>query len=97
MGVRNMRFYIGRYGKTVSIDLPFLTEKELILLRMLMQGMNLSDISQRRERSVKTISTQKRCLYKKLGIKSDITFWADIFFMYSDRITISSEIKILTS
>ncbi|MFP1528225.1 hypothetical protein ACLB1R_18185 [Escherichia coli] len=37
-------------------------------------------MSQYRNRSAKTISHQKKQLYEKLGIQSDITFWRGYLF-----------------
>ncbi len=51
-----------------------------------MQGMSVTEISQYRNRSAKTISHQKKQLFEKLGIQSDITFWRDIFFQYNPEI-----------
>ncbi|MGU0015877.1 hypothetical protein ACVXG9_09025 [Escherichia coli] len=42
--------------------------------------MSVTEISQYRNRSAKTISHQKKQLFEKLGIQSDITFCAIFSF-----------------
>lgn len=76
------------------------SEKERLLLKLLMQGMSVTEISQYRNRSAKTISHQKKQLFEKLGIQSDITFWRDIFFStirrsYPPRVIIVTNILMI--
>lgn len=79
-----MRIILERYNTEVMLTLPgTLTFTELSILRMLMQGMSITEISRRRGRSGKTISCQKASLYRKLGIKNDITMWLDLLLRYS--------------
>ncbi|HDQ3696310.1 TPA: EAL domain-containing protein, partial [Escherichia coli] len=83
----DFRVFLQEFGTTVHLSLPdSVSEKERLLLKLLMQGMSVTEISQYRNRSVKTISHQKNHLFKELGIQSDITFWRDIFFRYNPDI-----------
>ncbi|HBA4639568.1 TPA: EAL domain-containing protein [Escherichia coli] len=71
------------HDSIVSIELPYLlSEIEVSLLCQLLQGYSVNEISQKRNRSIKTVSCQKIKLYKKLGVKSDLTLWRDVFFMF---------------
>ena len=75
----DFRVFLQEFGTTVHLSLPgSVSEKERLLLKLLMQGMSVTEISQYRNRSAKTISHQKKQLFEKLGIQSDITFWRDI-------------------
>ncbi|HAM4766604.1 TPA: LuxR family transcriptional regulator, partial [Escherichia coli] len=38
----------------------------------------VTQISESRSRSAKTVSIQKHQIYKKLGIRNDVTFWLDL-------------------
>ncbi|WP_141109898.1 EAL domain-containing protein [Escherichia albertii] len=88
----NISVFISRFNAHVELSLPVkLTEKETILLRMLMHGMDVSQISQLRYRSAKTISHQKKSLYTKLGIENDISFWRDIILKYAPSIEIENK------
>ncbi|KAF1020079.1 MAG: Transcriptional regulatory protein RcsB [Pseudomonas sp.] len=49
-----------------------LSAKEREVIRCFLDGMTVSDIAQKFERSAKTISTQKSMAYRKLGVSSDI-------------------------
>ncbi len=84
MASHDLSVFLEEFGATVNLTLPgmVLPEKERLLLKLLMEGMSVTEISQYRNRSAKTISHQKKQLYEKLGIQSDITFWRDIFFQY---------------
>ena len=78
----DFRVFLQEFGTTVHLSLPgSVSEKERLLLKLLMQGMSVTEISQYRNRSAKTISHQKKQLFEKLGIQSDIPFWRDIFNM----------------
>ncbi|CAD5867412.1 helix-turn-helix domain-containing protein [Escherichia coli] len=57
---------------------PSLTEVECEVLELLVKGYSVTRISESRFRSVKTVSLQKHQIYKKLGIRNDITFWLDL-------------------
>ncbi|ELD0440779.1 EAL domain-containing protein [Escherichia coli] len=92
MGTCNVSVFIDRFNAHVDLSLPVaLTEKEVILLRMLMHGMEVSQISRLRSRSAKTISHQKLSLYKKLGIENDVSFWRDILFKYISSVKIENQ------
>jgi DNA-binding NarL/FixJ family response regulator len=84
MASHDLSVFLEEFGATVNLTLPgIVSEKERLLLKLLMEGMSVTEISQYRNRSAKTISHQKKQLYEKLGIQSDITFWRDIFFSIS--------------
>ena len=69
----DFRVFLQEFGTTVHLSLPgSVSEKERLLLKLLMQGMSVTEISQYRNRSAKTISHQKKQLFEKLGIQSDI-------------------------
>ncbi|HAX5205032.1 TPA: helix-turn-helix transcriptional regulator [Escherichia coli] len=55
-----------------------LTASERCVLELLVKGYTVTQISERRFRSVKTVSIQKHQVYKKLGIRNDVTFWLDL-------------------
>ncbi|MCQ8985761.1 EAL domain-containing protein [Escherichia albertii] len=87
MGSYDLSVFLKEFGATVNLALPdIVSEKERLLLKLLMEGMSVTEISQYRNRSAKTISHQKKQLYEKLGIQSDITFWRDIFFQYHPQV-----------
>ncbi|OSK34105.1 LOW QUALITY PROTEIN: cyclic di-GMP phosphodiesterase YahA, partial [Escherichia coli B671] len=52
-----------------------LTDVEYDMLELLIKGYTVTQISRIRDRSVKTVSAQKFQIYKKLNIRTDITFW----------------------
>ena len=96
----DFRVFLQEFGTTVHLSLPgSVSEKERLLLKLLMQGMSVTEISQYRNRSAKTISHQKKQLFEKLGIQSDITFWRDIFFTirrsYPPRVIIVTNILMI--
>ncbi|EGR6562951.1 EAL domain-containing protein, partial [Escherichia coli] len=87
MASHDLSVFLEEFGATVNLTLPgIVSEKERLLLKLLMEGMSVTEISQYRNRSAKTISHQKKQLYEKLGIQSDITFWRDIFFQYHPQV-----------
>ncbi|MFT2793441.1 helix-turn-helix transcriptional regulator [Serratia sp. T13T92] len=51
-----------------------LSEQELIIGRFIIMGFSVSTIAIKRMKSVKTISTQKRSIYRKLAVRNDIEF-----------------------
>ncbi len=55
-----------------------LTPRETEVLRCCMQGLSMTDIARKFERSVKTVSSQKHAAYRKLGIRNDY----DLFKLY---------------
>ncbi|EPO9567882.1 helix-turn-helix domain-containing protein [Escherichia coli] len=87
--MRDVRININlvEYNAILDIELPYsLSETEELLLHKLLQGYSMSDISKQRNRSIKTISCQKIKLYKKLGVKNDLTLWRDVFFKFKLRL-----------
>ena len=56
-----------------------LTKIECDVLELIMKGYSSTKIAHLRNRSNKTVSSQKRQIYKKLGVRNDLTFWIDIF------------------
>ncbi|TDR79796.1 response regulator transcription factor [Paludibacterium purpuratum] len=48
-----------------------LSPREMVVVRLLLAGQSVSEISTRLNRSIKTISTQKQTAYRKLNIQSD--------------------------
>ncbi|WP_249826158.1 LuxR C-terminal-related transcriptional regulator [Escherichia coli] len=80
--MRDVRININlvEYDAILDIEFPYLlSEIEELLLHKLLQGYSMNDISRQRNRSIKTISCKKIKLYKKLGVKNDLTLWRDIF------------------
>ncbi|EFO3173049.1 TPA: helix-turn-helix transcriptional regulator [Escherichia coli] len=55
-----------------------LTHKELQILYCILQGKSVNDIAEYRNRSSKTIWGQKKHIYLKLGIQSDVTIYRDL-------------------
>lgn len=83
--------YLAGYNAEATLRLlDTLTPTELSLLRMLMQGMGVSEIARRRNRSMKTVSYQKSQIYRKLGIRNDMMFWLDILLRYKPMLKKSS-------
>lgn len=62
-----------------------LTKIECDVLELIMKGYSSTKISHLRNRSNKTVSSQKRHIYKKLGVRNDLTFWIDILLSPSIR------------
>ncbi|MDE9782918.1 LuxR C-terminal-related transcriptional regulator [Escherichia marmotae] len=83
MAAVTLNVYLPDYRAEVTLTLPdVLTSTEVSLLRMLIQGMGVSEIARRRCRSMKTVSYQKSQIYRKLGIRNDMTFWLDSLLRY---------------
>ncbi|EFN6915338.1 TPA: helix-turn-helix transcriptional regulator [Escherichia coli] len=57
---------------------PTLTASESCVFELLVKGYTVTQISESRSRSAKTVSIQKHQIYKKLGIRNDVTFWLDL-------------------
>lgn len=78
---------LAEYGIRVRMSPSVkLTRLEQELLQWLLEGKTVTDIATQRHRCVKTVSTQKYRLYKKLGIKNDLTLWRDIWFLYHPEV-----------
>ncbi|EFB1475398.1 helix-turn-helix transcriptional regulator [Escherichia coli] len=81
---RKINIYINKYKTSVYISLPAsLTETECALLFQLLRGKSLSEIAEERHRSLKTVSCQKSKIYRKLGIRNDLTLWRDILLGFT--------------
>ncbi|KEL36204.1 bacterial regulatory s, luxR family protein [Escherichia coli 5-172-05_S4_C1] len=65
---------------TLSVDLSdcTLTPKEKEVIRLLLAGYDVMAIGRMKQRSVKTVSSQKLSAYKKLGVRGDITLFPDL-------------------
>jgi len=59
---------INRGGK---IDEVILSKRELEVVRLFVSGLTIKEISERLNRSIKTISTQKNSALRKLGLERD--------------------------
>lgn len=57
--------------QTTSYSVELLSPKELEVIRCFVEGMTVSDIADKFNRSLKTISGQKQSALRKLGLKSD--------------------------
>jgi len=57
-----------------------LSPREMVVLRLLLVGQSVTEIAQRLNRSIKTVSTQKQTAYRKLNIQSD----AELFQLAGD-------------
>jgi len=53
-----------------------LSRNEREVLRLLLAGLTVSEIAQRRHRSVKTVSTQKVAALRKLGLRNDAEIYS---------------------
>ena len=69
-----------------------LTPCEQHLLQGLLAGCSMTVIAKTGGRSIKTVSCQKRNLYEKLGIKSDLLFYKNL--LEQNAITLVPEVKI---
>lgn len=65
---------------TLSVDLSdcTLTPKEKEVIHLLLAGYDVMAIGRMKQRSVKTVSSQKLSAYKKLGVRGDITLFPDL-------------------
>lgn len=57
-----------------------LSPREMVVIRLLLAGQSVSEISERLNRSIKTVSTQKQTAFRKLDIQSD----AELFRLASE-------------
>jgi two-component system capsular synthesis response regulator RcsB len=57
-----------------------LSPREMVVVRLLLSGQSVSEISERLKRSIKTVSTQKQTAFRKLNIHSD----AELFRLSSE-------------
>ncbi|EPR5618056.1 helix-turn-helix transcriptional regulator [Escherichia coli] len=72
-----------------------LTKIECSIFELLVKGYNIAHMAQYRNRSIKTVSSQKHQLYKKLGIRNDVTFWIDIILSHQMRIVFCRNGKVI--
>lgn len=61
-----------RYNKSGTIGMDTLSPKEVSVARMTADGLTITEIAMRLNRSPKTISNQKVAAMKKLGAKNDV-------------------------
>lgn len=61
---------------SIPADYTELSRNEREVLDLLLSGLTVSEIAQRRHRSVKTISTQKVAVLRKLGLRNDAEIYA---------------------
>jgi two-component system capsular synthesis response regulator RcsB len=57
-----------------------LSPREMVVVRLLISGQGVSEIANRLNRSIKTVSTQKQTAFRKLGVQSD----AELFQLVGD-------------
>ncbi|HAX9857843.1 TPA: hypothetical protein U0S22_004837 [Escherichia coli] len=74
---------------TLSVDLSAstLTPKEKDVIRLLLTGHDVTMVSRLKQRSVKTVSTQKQSAYKKLGVKCDVALYPVLIKRWGMRIS----------
>lgn len=68
-----------------------LSPAEILILRQLLKGECVTDIARGFNKSVKTISHQKRSLYRKLGVRNDILLYP--YLLNNGILEISDEDK----
>ncbi|MGC0623378.1 helix-turn-helix domain-containing protein [Escherichia coli] len=73
---------------------PSLTDAECDVLALLIKGYTVTQISKNRFRSARTVSAQKYQIYKKPGIRNDISFWLDISLSPYVKIRFSRKNKV---
>lgn len=62
---------LGHTGQDLRTDYDILSPRERDVLRCCLEGLTLTQISEKFSRSIKTVSAQKRAAYRKLGIQND--------------------------
>ncbi|MFZ1181548.1 MAG: response regulator transcription factor [Herbaspirillum sp.] len=60
------------WKKNQAVRLEMLSERELVVVRMICEGFSVAAIAERLHRSPKTVSNQKLSAMKKLGANNDI-------------------------
>lgn len=81
--------YTGKYICWINLSGIRLTSTEKQILEYLLQGYSITEISRIKHRTIKTVSTQKVCLYKKLNIKNDLTLFRDLMERWEMKIACS--------
>lgn len=66
----------GRLARFGAHSVSKLTERESEVIRLLVAGMSVTEIANKLDRSVKTVSKQKTDAMKKLGLRSDMEIYA---------------------
>jgi len=85
---RKRYIHINEQDSAIKVEVPeSLTEKELTVFRKLLQGKSVTKIALELRRSPKTISTQKKRLYIKMGIRNDVTLWLDLLLVNKVLVT----------
>lgn len=91
MASHELSVFLEEFAATINVTLPeMISEEDKQLLKLLMQEMSAAEIAQHKNCSAKTLSHQKNQLYEKLGIRSDLTFWRDLFLQYTPEIVSAS-------
>ncbi|WP_064768347.1 LuxR C-terminal-related transcriptional regulator [Escherichia coli] len=72
-----------------------LTKVECDVFELLVKGYKIANVAQYRARSLKTVSSQKHQVYKKLGFRNDVTFWIDIILSHHMRIVFCRNGKVI--
>ncbi|WP_185159608.1 helix-turn-helix domain-containing protein [Escherichia coli] len=94
--IHYIKHYLKEYDFIVHIWIYTpLTKVELDVFELILKGYNITSIARHRIRSTKTVSSQKHQVYKKLGIRSDITFWIDIILSSRIKIVFCRDGKII--
>ncbi|EGN8026174.1 helix-turn-helix domain-containing protein [Escherichia coli] len=89
-----IKCHIKEYNVTAHIWIyPPLTNAECQIFELLVKGYSSTQISERRFRSVKTVSFQKHQIYKKLGVRNDTTFWLDLLFSSYVKIRFTKRVE----
>ena len=66
MASHDLSVFLEEFGATVNLTLPgIVSEKERLLLKLLMEGMSVTEISQYRNRSAKNNFTSKETTVRK--------------------------------
>lgn len=67
-----------RFSLSVDLGKSNLTLAERDVIRLLLSGYSVAEISRLKKRAVKTISTQKQNAYKKLDIRNDVSLFSGL-------------------
>lgn len=74
------------YALSICATEHKLSTTELKIISFIANGVSLTEISRIMQRSIKTLSTQKRNAYVKLGVQSDVGF---IHYLYAINFTLN--------
>ncbi|RDP93657.1 helix-turn-helix transcriptional regulator [Escherichia coli] len=67
-----------RFSLSVDLTKSNLTLAERDIIRLLLSGFSVTEISRLKNRKVKTISNQKQNAYKKLDIRNDVNLFSGL-------------------